>query len=132
MPWLAVVLPALAAAGAPLALQLKLSTSAPTFPPGGATSVSGFWTASPMTQDPHPLPEGRCGPDRPAKDFVASGEAAMLGWNPPEGAEYVNPLVDTQSLVRILGGLPSHEFPPATPPSAGDLATKEEGGVVGV
>jgi hypothetical protein len=35
----------------------------------------------------------------------------MLAWSPPENSEKVNPMADTQSLVRFLGGLPAKDFP---------------------
>lgn len=36
---------------------------------------------------------------------MASGEAALLAWSPPSGAEKVQPHADAQTLVRFLGGL---------------------------
>ena len=70
------------------------------FPPGARFSASQFWAGSPIL----PLAKG---PERNATDFVASGEAAMLGWAPPPGSAMTTPLSDSHSLVRLLGGGPS-------------------------
>ena len=84
-------------------LTLRLATDAATataFPPGRRYTPAGFWAASPVL----PLAKG---PVRPAADFVASGEAAMLAWTPPAGVARVDPLCDSHSLVRLLGGATS-------------------------
>ena len=59
------------------------------------------------------------GPRRPAADFVASGEAKMLAWSPPPGAQYVEPHANAQSLVRFLGGLSTAKA--GDHPSDGDV-----------
>ena len=89
-------------AGPPLetTLTLRLVTrgaTATAFPPGRRFSPAGFWAASPVL----PLAQG---PVRPAADLVASGEAAMLAWTPPPGVALVDPMCDSHSLVRLLGG----------------------------
>ena len=81
-------------------LSLSLSPKmGPAFPPGRRFAPSRFWAASPMlplTNTSRHL--------RPAKDFVATGEANMLSWTPPAEAELTVPLSDSHSLVRLLGG----------------------------
>ena len=88
----------------PLALVLPSAAGAAAFPPGRRYSPQGFWAASPVL----PL---AAGPVRPAADLVASGEAAMLAWTPPAGAAHVDPLCDSHSLVRLLGGGSSARAP---------------------
>ena len=81
-------------------LSLSLSPeTGPAFPPGRRFAPSRFWAASPMlplTNTSRHL--------RPAKDFIATGEAEMLAWAPPAGAELTVPLSDSHALVRLLGG----------------------------
>lgn len=103
--------------------------AAPAFPPGRPFPPSRFWTAAPMTQDGAPVLGDRNRPTRSAADFVASGEAAMLAWAPPQGAHYVDPLTDTATLVRFLGGLPSTaRFPPGADPASGDVVRRAANG----
>ena len=92
----------------PLTLALPSAAGAAAFPPGRHYSPQGFWAASPVL----PL---AAGPVRPAADLVASGEAAMLAWTPPAGVAQVDPLCDSHSLVRLLGGGNSARAP--TPPA---------------
>lgn len=66
------------------------------------------------------------GPRRPAADFVASGEARMLAWSPPPGAQYVEPHADAQSLVRFLGGLSTAKA--GDEPSVGDVVYRVANG----
>lgn len=73
------------------------------------------------TQDGNPLGERENGPSRPAKDFIASGEAGMLAWFPPAGAHLVQPLSDSQTLVRVLGGLSTNDMPNGVDPSEADV-----------
>eukprot|EP01043_Picozoa_sp_COSAG02_P016673 COSAG02_NODE_738_length_17838_cov_10.051412_16_plen_319_part_00 len=79
-------------------LTLRLAPwQAAAFPPGRRYTPGGFWQAGPVL----PLAKG---PQRPATDLVASGEAEMLGWYPAPAARDVTPLIDSHSLVRLLGG----------------------------
>lgn len=48
----------------------------------------------------------------------------MLAWPPPAGAMYVNPLADTMSLVRLLGGLGAKHFPPGADVRSGDVVNR--------
>lgn len=112
------------------------------FPPGGRLTSGEFWTAAPTTQDSAPVLGNHYGPSRPAADFVGSGESDMLGWQPPcdrnatgissslaspllpfsSSPCRVEPLADTQTLVRFLGGLRASDFPTnGTDKSAGDV-----------
>ena len=106
-------------------LRLRGVSGAP-FPPGRRFAPSRFWTASPSTQDSHPtsMPAHGSAGLRPAADFVASGEAAMLAWSPPQGAARVNPVADTMSLVRLLGGLGAKDFPPGADVTSGDVVNR--------
>jgi hypothetical protein len=101
-------------AGAPLTLKLAPQTGPP-FPPGRRFEPSKFWAGSPIL----PLTKG---PQRPAADLIASGEAAMLGWLPGVGAENSNvtPMSDSHSLVRLLGGGASAAGPD------GDVVLRDE------
>ncbi len=79
-------------------LKLRLAPKqAAAFPPGRRYTPGGFWQAGPE------LALAR-GPQRPAADLVATGEAEMLGWFPAPLARTVTPLIDSHSLVRLLGG----------------------------
>merc|ERR1712166_186648 len=98
-----------------------LLPAAPAFPPGRRFQPSLFWAASVATQNQRPLPGDRNGPLRKSADFISSGEAAMLAWSPPSGAEYVQPLASSQTLVRFLGGLSSTSFPKGTDVTDGDV-----------
>ena len=106
---------------------LTLRPDGAAFPPGRRFSPQRFWCAAPVTQD-NDASAHRIGPNRPAQDFIASGEANMLSWSPPSNARYVEPLANTQSLVRFLGGLPNRSFPPGDDPSAGDVVYRTANG----
>ena len=82
----------------PLTLRLApTDVDAVAFPPGGRFTPAQFWAASVIL----PLAKG---PERLAADFIASGEAAMLAWSPPVGANRIVALSDSHTLVRLLGG----------------------------
>ena len=70
------------------------------------------------------MPPHGTGGLRAAADFIASGEAAMLAWSPPAGAAHVNPLADTMSLVRLLGGLGAKDFLPGADVRSGDIVNR--------
>ena len=70
------------------------------------------------------MPPNNTGGMRAAAGFVASGAAAMLAWSPPAGAVHVNPLADTMSLVRLLGGLGAEDFPPGADVRSGDVVNR--------
>ena len=57
---------------------------------------------------------------------MASGEARMLAWSPPPGAQYVEPHADAQSLVRFLGGLSTAKA--GDDPSVGDVVYRVANG----
>ena len=48
----------------------------------------------------------------------------MLAWSPPQGAARVNPVADTMSLVRLLGGLGAKDFPPGADVTSGDVVNR--------
>ena len=106
--------------------ELRLPAYGDAFPPGRRFAPNRFWTASPSTQDSHPtsMPPHNSGGMRSAADFVASGEAAMLAWSPPAGAKHANPLADTMSLVRVLGGLGAKDFPKVSDVTYGDVVNR--------
>ena len=122
------------AATAPAASHflLRLHAGGMAFPPNRKYArAQQFWCAAPRTQDANPTGVHRDGTTRPAADFVASGEARMLAWSPPLGAEYVEPMADAQTLVRFLGGLPRTSFKSGEDPSAGDVVYRTaDGGLV--
>ena len=103
----------------PLTLRLRTEDhTAAAFPPGRRFPPAGFWQAGPVL----PLAKG---PPRPAVDFVATGEAAMLGWFPRLDAPNtrITPLADSHSLVRLLG---SGESAKGTPGEAnGDVVLRD-------
>ena len=108
---------------------LRLHLGGAAFPPGRRFSPQQFWSAAPSTQDSNPVGAHHDGPRRPAADYVASGEARMHAWSPPPGAQYVEPLTNTQSLVRFLGGLPTASpFPAGDDPSVGDVVYRAANG----
>lgn len=58
----------------------------------------------------------------------------MLAWTPPEPAQMINPLADTMTLVRFLGGLKPTDFPAvASQPvdvSQGDVVFRDAAGAL--
>ena len=110
----------------PPLLLLRLDPRGAAFPPGRRFSPQQFWCAAPSTQDSNPVGAYHDGPRRPAADFVASGEARMLAWSPPPGAQYVEPHADAQSLVRFLGGLSTAKA--GDDPSVGDVVYRVANG----
>ena len=107
-------------------LVLRLDPGGAAFPPGRCFSPQQFWCAAPSTQDSNPVGAYHDGPRRPAADFVASGEARMLAWSPPPGAQYVEPHANAQSLVRFLGGLSAARA--GEHPSVGDVVYRVANG----
>ena len=103
----------------PPLLVLRLDPRGAAFPPGRRFSPQQFWCAAPSTQDSNPVGAYPDGPRRPAADFLAAGEARMLAWSPPPGAQYVEPHANAQSLVRFLGGLSTAKA--GDHPSVGDV-----------
>lgn len=107
-------------------LVLRFDPGGAAFPPGRRFSPQQFWCAAPSTQDSNPVGAYHDGPRRPAADFVASGEARMLAWLPPLGAQYVEPHANAQSLVRFLGGLSAAKA--GEHPSVGDVVYRVANG----
>ena len=101
-------------------LLLSLTSNGPAFPPGRRFSASEFWGASVIL----PLANG---PERSAADLIATGESAMLGWAPPTSStRRVNPLSESHTLVRLLGGGTSALGTPGKHPPNGDVVLRNE------
>eukprot|EP00756_Hemistasia_phaeocysticola_P047799 Hpha_TRINITY_DN22263_c0_g1::TRINITY_DN22263_c0_g1_i1::g.167034::m.167034/K01198/xynB; xylan 1,4-beta-xylosidase len=118
-----VSLVSVAITAAVMRLQLPGEGKGKPFPPGGGTAAS-FWTSAPQTTDSKPLEVHL--PTRKVSDFIESGEAEMLGWYPPTGAERCEPFAESQSLVRFLGGLRQTNFKPGVDPSVGDVVYRDD------
>ena len=99
-------------------LLLSVTPNYP-FPPGRRFPASQFWGASVIL----PLAKG---PERSAADLIASGESAMLGWVPPKTSERVNPLSESHTFVRLLGGGSSALGTPGSNPPNGDVVLRNE------
>mgnify|MGYP006164580841 FL=1 len=99
-------------------LLLSVTPNYP-FPPGRRFPASQFWGASVIL----PLAKG---PERSAADLIASGESAMLGWVPPKTSERVNPLSESHTFVRLLGGGSFALGTPGSNPPNGDVVLRNE------